>query len=152
MQFRKTKTFGGLRFSLSKKGVAVSVGAGPLRVGVGADGKVRRTVRAPGTGLYDTKVIGSVRPSKTKPRAAPKTVLLPGEPEWAPPCTETQRRYLADFVRSHTGDDDLSLFDGISLFSGEYVLSRLRGDPADLYRDGRSPGGEQDSWAARFAL
>src|SRR5688572_28728508 len=94
MQFRKTKTFGGLRFSLSKKGLGVSVGAGPLRVGVGADGKVRRTVRAKGTGLYDTKVIGSNRPAKTAPSATP-TAPLPDQPEWAPLCTEPQRRYLA---------------------------------------------------------
>ena len=79
-------------------------------------------------------------------------VTLPGEPEWSPLCTETQRRYLADFVRTRTGEDDLTLFDGISVFGGEYVLHRLGGDPADLYRDGRSPGGEQATWAARFDL
>jgi len=152
MQFRKTKTFGGLRFSLSKKGVGVSVGAGPLRVGVGADGKVRRTVRAPGTGLYDTKVIGSVRPAKARPRGATKTVLLPDEPEWAPLCTEPQRRYLAGVVGERTDEVELADFDGITVFEAEHVLHRLGAHPADLYRDGRSPGGEQAPWAARFGL
>jgi hypothetical protein len=152
MQFRKTKTFGGLRFSLSKKGVGVSVGAGPLRVGVGADGKVRRTVRASGTGIYDTKVIGSVSPSKTSPRGAPKMVSLVGEPEWAPVCTETQRRYLAGVLRARIGEGELADFDGITVFGAEYVLHRIGADPADLYRDGRSAGGEQATWAGPFGL
>ncbi|WP_430336020.1 DUF4236 domain-containing protein [Rhodococcus sp. ACT016] len=57
VQFRKSKSFGPVRLTASKRGLGVSVGAGPLRVSRGADGKVRRTVRVPGTGIYDTKVI-----------------------------------------------------------------------------------------------
>ncbi|MFI8664208.1 DUF4236 domain-containing protein [Rhodococcus qingshengii] len=64
VQFRKSKTFGGVRITASKKGIGVSAGAGPLRVSRGADGKVRRTVRAPGTGIYDTKVIGGKKAIK----------------------------------------------------------------------------------------
>lgn len=56
--FRKSKKVGPFRFTLSKRGISTSAGAGPLRVTRGADGKYRRTVRVPGTGLYDTKVIG----------------------------------------------------------------------------------------------
>lgn len=56
--FRKSKKVGPFRFTLSKRGISTSAGAGPLRVGRGADGKYRRTWRLPGTGLYDTKVIG----------------------------------------------------------------------------------------------
>jgi Protein of unknown function (DUF4236) len=51
MQFRKTKTFGPFRFTLTQRGISVSAGAGPLRF------TVRRTLRLPGTGLWDTKVI-----------------------------------------------------------------------------------------------
>jgi hypothetical protein len=149
MQFRKTKTFGGLRFSLSKKGIGVSVGAGPLRVGVGADGKVRRTVRAPGTGIYDTKVIGSVRPAKT---AAKRPQVVVAAPE-APLCTESQREYLAGVLRARTVEVvELADFDGITVFEAEHVLHRLGVDPAELYRDGRAPGGEQAPWAARFSV
>lgn len=56
--FRKSKKVGPFRFTLSKRGISTSAGAGPLRVTRGADGKYRRTVRLTGTGLYDTKVIG----------------------------------------------------------------------------------------------
>ena len=40
--FRRSKSFGPLRVTLSKRGLGVSAGAGPLRVGRGATG--RRTV------------------------------------------------------------------------------------------------------------
>ncbi|MGO4205576.1 DUF4236 domain-containing protein [Rhodococcus sp. TAF43] len=72
VQFRKSKKFGPVRLSASKRGLGVSVGAGPFRVSRGADGKVRRTVRVPGTGIYDTKVIGgSINKQKvTDPKVA----------------------------------------------------------------------------------
>ncbi len=60
-QFRKTKSFGPLRLTVTRRGVGTSVGAGPLRVGVGADGKARRTIRIPGTGIFNTKVLGGKR-------------------------------------------------------------------------------------------
>lgn len=56
VQFRKSKKVGPFRFTLSNRGLSSSVGAGPLRVSRGADGKVRRTIS--GGGFYDTKVIG----------------------------------------------------------------------------------------------
>lgn len=59
VQFRKSKKFGPVRITASKKGLGVSAGAGPVRVGLGADGKVRRTLRLPGTGIYDTKVVAA---------------------------------------------------------------------------------------------
>jgi hypothetical protein len=58
VQFRKSKKVGPFRFTLSNRGLSTSAGAGPLRFSRGADGKVRRTIRVPGVGLYDTKVIG----------------------------------------------------------------------------------------------
>ncbi|MCZ9634597.1 DUF4236 domain-containing protein [Rhodococcus sp. BH5] len=62
--FRKSKKFGGVRITASKGGLGISAGAGPLRVGRGANGKVRRTVRVPGIGISDTKVIGDKKSSK----------------------------------------------------------------------------------------
>lgn len=58
-QFRRSKKVGPFRFTLSQRGISASVGKGPLRISRGADGKYRRTVRIPGSGLYDTKVIGA---------------------------------------------------------------------------------------------
>ncbi|GLP83646.1 hypothetical protein TUM20984_50660 [Mycobacterium antarcticum] len=50
-----------MRFTLSKRGIGTSVGGGPFRIGVGATGQVRRTVRIPGTDVYNTKVVGRSR-------------------------------------------------------------------------------------------
>jgi hypothetical protein len=61
VQFRKSKKFGGARFTLGKRGLSSSVGGGPFRLSFGSDRKVRRTIRAPGVGLWDTKVIGGGR-------------------------------------------------------------------------------------------
>lgn len=57
-RFRKSISLGRFfRINLSKKGVGASVGVPGFRIGVGADGKVRRTVSIPGTGLYKTEVL-----------------------------------------------------------------------------------------------
>ena len=57
--FRKTFSLGRLlRINVSKRGLGVSVGVPGFRVGLGADGKVRRTISIPGTGLRATEVIG----------------------------------------------------------------------------------------------
>ena len=42
LMFRRSKSFGPFRLTLSKRGLGVSAGAGPLRIGRGATG--RRTV------------------------------------------------------------------------------------------------------------
>lgn len=59
VQFRKSKKFGAARFTVSKRGLSSSVGGGPFRLSFGADGRVRRTIRAPGVGLWDTKTVGA---------------------------------------------------------------------------------------------
>ncbi|MCA1683950.1 MAG: hypothetical protein LC708_02320 [Actinobacteria bacterium] len=35
----------------------MSVGLGPLRFSLGPDGRVRRTVRVPGTGVFKTEAV-----------------------------------------------------------------------------------------------
>lgn len=42
--FRRSKCFGPFRFTLSKRGLGVSAGAGPVRVGRGATGRTSLTV------------------------------------------------------------------------------------------------------------
>jgi len=82
-QFRKSKSFGPLRLTLSNRGVATSVGAGPLRVGRGTDGIWRRTVRVPGAGISETKKIGQSRPDTSRGVAAVTTAPAP-QPGWYP--------------------------------------------------------------------
>lgn len=76
LQFRRRKSFGPLRFSLSQRGLSTSVGAGPFRLLYGADGKVRRTVRIPGAGIWDTRVIHSFLPPAPPPRGRAGLPLL----------------------------------------------------------------------------
>ena len=57
--FRRSFPLGKLvRLNVTKRGLGMSVGVPGLRVGLGADGKVRRTLSIPGTGLRETEVIG----------------------------------------------------------------------------------------------
>jgi len=56
-QFRKSKTSGPFRFTFGRRGVSTSVGFGPFRISLGADKRIRRTIRVPGTGIYETKVV-----------------------------------------------------------------------------------------------
>ena len=49
--FRRSKTFGPLRLTLSKRGLGASIGAGPFRIGRGATGRRTTSVRL-GKGLY----------------------------------------------------------------------------------------------------
>jgi Protein of unknown function (DUF4236) len=91
VQYRKRKKVGPFRFTVSQRGTSTSVGAGPLRFSLGADGKVRRTVRVPGAGIYDTKVIGERTADPTaqppssgnnSPVTSPRTTQSPKFMTW----------------------------------------------------------------------
>jgi hypothetical protein len=56
--WRKSKSFGPLRFNLSRRGVGVSLGGRWLRVGRRADGDAVVGVGVPGTGLRGEHRIG----------------------------------------------------------------------------------------------
>jgi hypothetical protein len=60
-QYRKSKRVGPFRFTASKRGISSSVGFRGYRVTRRADGSYQRTVRIPGTGMYNTSRIGSPR-------------------------------------------------------------------------------------------
>ncbi len=61
IQFHKSKKSGPFRFTISQRGLSSSVGGGPFRLGMGSNGRIRRTLRIPGTGIYDVKTYGSGR-------------------------------------------------------------------------------------------
>ena len=56
-QFRKSKSFGPFRITVSKSGISTSVGIKGLRVTKTADGRVKTTASIPGTGIRYTKDI-----------------------------------------------------------------------------------------------
>jgi len=89
VSFRKSKKIGPLRVTVSKSGISTSAGVKGARVSLGADGKVRRTVAIPGSGIYDTKVVGQVEGKPKAKEAAPKT--KPASPAPVPdPVAATQ--------------------------------------------------------------
>ena len=55
---RSVQLLPGVRLNLSKSGIGYSVGVKGFRMSHGADGKVRRTVSLPGTGMSHVTVVG----------------------------------------------------------------------------------------------
>lgn len=84
VQYRRRKKVGPFRFTVSQRGISTSFGAGPFRISKGADGKVRRTIRIPGTGIYDTKVVNR-RPRKPASRSGAVMPPNPYRPTPGPP-------------------------------------------------------------------
>jgi Protein of unknown function (DUF4236) len=121
VQFRKRWKFGPFSFGLSKRGLSISVGAGGVRVSKGADGKMRRTVGIPGTGVYDTKVIGA---RKAEPATKAVEIKLTGE---GPPLTDGQREHLRRELEgvSTRNMPDLS---AMTLSDGEAILDAIGGE------------------------
>jgi hypothetical protein len=82
----------GVRLNLSRRGVGFSAGPRGLKVGRGADGRYRRTISVPGTGLYNTTVLSSRKqpPPMTKQPDHPFWTAPPNWPQpplgWAPPA------------------------------------------------------------------
>ena len=72
-QFRKSKKFGPFRLTLGKRGLSASAGGGPLRFSANTRGEVRRTVRVPGAGVYNTKKINGRKRGSAKQREAEVT-------------------------------------------------------------------------------
>ena len=50
-RFRRSIRFGGFRINLSRTGVGFSSGVGPIRTGLGADGRRYVSLNIPGTGI-----------------------------------------------------------------------------------------------------
>lgn len=70
VNFRRSKKFGPFRLTASKSGLGISAGAGPLRVSRSPKGRYSRTVRVPGTGIYDTRSVSSNASRRTGPRTS----------------------------------------------------------------------------------
>lgn len=72
-RFRKSMSLGKFaKINVSKSGVGMSVGVPGFRVGVGGDGKVRRTVGIPGSGISHTQVIADTRAKASRGAGAPE--------------------------------------------------------------------------------
>jgi hypothetical protein len=149
VQFRRHKTFGGIRLTLSQRGLGISAGKGPLRISRGGDGKIRRTLRIPGTGVYDRKVIGS-RANKPRTPAAPAprpAAPLLSDAEWqqlvapddTPRALTLQRNYVETMLGKAAGTR--VRLRGLTVGQAERILTRIGGDSAQLYTNGRGARG-----------
>lgn len=59
-RFRRSTKVGPFRFTATKRGFSTSVGVRGARIGLNSKGQVRATGGIPGTGVYDTEIIGHV--------------------------------------------------------------------------------------------
>lgn len=59
-RFRKGIKLGPIRLTMTTRGLAASVGAPFARLSINTRGEVRRTVRVPGVGLYETQKIADL--------------------------------------------------------------------------------------------
>lgn len=116
LSYRKSVKMGPFRITASKSGISYSAGVKGVRVTKRANGKVRTTLSAPGTGLrYTTSgsrrqaTRSSARPVTRKATAATRSTRLPGRrsttsprvpPAWVLPYTA--KGYLAT-VTIHQG-------------------------------------------------
>ncbi len=60
--FRRSRKIGPFRITASPRGLSLSGGVPGARVSVNSRGEVRRTLRIPGTGIYDVKKINPATP------------------------------------------------------------------------------------------
>ena len=59
--FRKSRSSGPFRFTVTKRGFSSSVGGGPFRLTANSKGRVRSTARIPGSGIYASSSFGPKR-------------------------------------------------------------------------------------------
>lgn len=83
-QFRKSKSLGnGIRLNFGKNGIGISGGIKGLRYSKGTDGKIRRTISIPGTGLRNTEVISNNKIENNKhTNILISALLLPFKLAW----------------------------------------------------------------------
>lgn len=61
-RFQRSRNFGPLRLNFGKRGLGVSLGAGPLRIGRSATGRLYRSIRIPRTGISHHTTSGRGKP------------------------------------------------------------------------------------------
>lgn len=97
-QFRKSFGKGPFRVTASKSGLSYSAGVKGARISKGADGKVRRTVGIPGTGIYNTKIVGGGKQSA--PAAPPANLDALAD------------QFAVDLVSEQSPEQQKALYDG----------------------------------------
>jgi len=146
---RRSKTFGPVRVTVSKRGVSTSIGKGPVRITKRSDGKVSSTVRIPGAGISYVSTSGSSRKrpigrssQSNAPAPLPKQVI--GDAEWRAlltsdgtvPALTYQRDFVRIAVRRATGIKPSLRH--LTIGQAERLLTAVNADLAPLHKSGRN--------------
>ena len=137
VNFRKSVRFGPVRLTASKRGISTSVGVPGFRISHGADGKTRRTISLPGTGIYDTQVVGGGRGTRRSGQPTAAAIEWP-EPA-GPPVNGWQRRLVSGRL-GLAGIRPKPDLTGLTIGQAVAILHQLGKDPRDLWRGGRAWG------------
>lgn len=164
-RYRKSKSFGPVRITASKRGVSASVGAGPFRVTKSTTGRTTSTVRIPGTGVshvttssnrHSTQKPGVQASQPTRPQVAHKII---SDETWrellAADETATASKFQRNFVRAAvaraTGKRPSLMH--LTLGQAAKVLERVGQSPAKLTGGGRGvPALEKTGTIAQWTL
>ena len=80
-RFRRSTKIGPFRLTATQRGFSTSVGVPGARIGINTKGQVRATGGIPGTGIYDTEVIGHVGAAKGTQKRVSRDYTAPGTDE-----------------------------------------------------------------------
>ena len=80
-RFRRSTKIGPFRLTATKRGFSTSVGVPGARIGINTKGQVRATGGIPGTGIYDTEIIGHVGAAKGTQKRVSRDYTAPGTDE-----------------------------------------------------------------------
>ncbi|MCX2749229.1 DUF4236 domain-containing protein [Arthrobacter sp. MI7-26] len=164
-RYRKSKSFGPVRITASKRGVSASVGAGPFRVTKSTTGRTTSTVRIPGTGVSYVTTGSNRRPARNpvaraSQRARRQVVhQIISDEAWrgllAADETAVASKFQRDFVRAAvaraTGKRPSLMH--LTLGQAARVLECVGQNPAKLTVGGRGvPGLEKAGTVAQWTL
>ena len=164
-RYRKSKSFGPVRITASKRGVSASLGAGPFRVTKSTSGRTTSTARIPGTGVsYVTssskrrpKPNPAVRASQPNRREVVRQII--SDEDWRDilvadgtvPASKFQRDFVRAAVARATGKRPSLMH--LTLGQAARVLERVGQSPAKLTGGGRGvPALEKTGTIAQWTL
>jgi hypothetical protein len=163
--YRKSKSFGPVRITASKRGVSASIGAGPFRVTKSATGRTTSTVRIPKTGISHVTSSSNRRSSRqpAAPASSPARSKIGrqivSDETWrqllAPDGTAAASKFQRNFVRATvarvTGTRPSLLH--LTLGQAAKVLNYVGESPARLTAGGRGvPRLEKAGTVAQWAM
>jgi hypothetical protein len=164
-RYRKSKSFGPVRITASKRGVSASLGAGPFRVTKSTTGRTTSTARIPGTGVSYVTSSSNRRPTRnpavraSQPTRREVVHQVISDEAWrdllaadgTAPASKFQRDFVRAAVARATGKRPSLMH--LTLGQAARILERLGQSPAKLTGGGRGvPVLEKTGTIAQWTL